>query len=273
MMRIGKGNYQGKPVFFIVEENGLGILSGDQDSIMAGDRQTEMVVSPDKIEVRNPISPPNIYCLAKNYPEHAAESGASATSSPQAFLKPVSSISWTGKPLELPWFSNAIDYEAELVCVIGKAAHNISRKNALDYVFGYTVGNDISDRYHQYQSPLGFMAKGYPGFAPIGPYVLTADEFEGPPDLAIQMRLNGKTMQNARTSEMNMKVPEIIEFLSRYYMLLPGDLIFTGTPSGPGHFRKPPTYLKAGDEMECEIEKIGILRNKVLSPVQSAATS
>ncbi|MCL4332287.1 MAG: fumarylacetoacetate hydrolase family protein [Candidatus Thermoplasmatota archaeon] len=264
-MRIGRGIYDGRPVYFIKGESGVEILHGSQEEIMGGNFSTDVTVSETSVEPRNPVVPGNIYCLARNYPEHSRESGSEASGFPAVFMKPTSSVSWSGMPIEIPWFSKMIDYETELVCIVGKSAHGVSRKEALDHVFGYTVGNDVSDRFHQFQSTLGYLAKAYPGYAPLGPYITTADEFDGLPDLRIRTMLNGKAMQDARTSEMGHDISEIIEYLSRYFLLLPGDVIFTGTPQGPGYFRKPPSFLRDGDILESEIERIGSLRNPVVT--------
>jgi len=156
-----------------------------------------------------------------------------------------------------------LDYEGELAVIIGKEGKRISKENAFDYVFGYSIINDVSARDLQFSEGQWVRAKSLDTFAPFGPCIVTKDEIENPQNLRIQTRLNGELMQDDNTGSMIFKIPDLIEFVSRNITLVPGDIISTGTPSGVGHFKNPPRYLVPGSEVEVEIEKIGILRNKV----------
>jgi 2-keto-4-pentenoate hydratase/2-oxohepta-3-ene-1,7-dioic acid hydratase in catechol pathway len=159
--------------------------------------------------------------------------------------------------------SSQIDYEVELAIVIGKKGQNISRQDAMDYIFGYTVLNDISARDLQKQSKQFFKGKSLDGSCPMGPWLVTADAITDPNNLTITSRVNGVTKQNSSTRHMIFDIPAIIEYLSLGMTLLPGDIIATGTPSGVGFARTPPEYLQPGDVVECEIEQIGLIRNQI----------
>jgi 2-keto-4-pentenoate hydratase/2-oxohepta-3-ene-1,7-dioic acid hydratase in catechol pathway len=153
-----------------------------------------------------------------------------------------------------------VDYEAELAVIIGKTAFRISREEAEGVIFGYTIINDISARDIQTQHAQWFFGKSLDGFCPMGPHIVSRDEIN-PANLKIQCRVNGKTRQSSNTSKLIFDIPEIISTLSQGITLFPGDIIATGTPAGIGHAMNPPQYLKSGDKVECEIEKIGILTN------------
>jgi 2-keto-4-pentenoate hydratase/2-oxohepta-3-ene-1,7-dioic acid hydratase in catechol pathway len=159
-----------------------------------------------------------------------------------------------------------VDYEAELAVVIGKQAKNVSPREAMDYIFGYTCANDVSARDWQFDKQKGQWARGksFDTFCPLGPWIVTRDEIDNPNDLAIRAVLNGRTVQEARTSEMIFNIQTIISTLSRSMTLLPGTVILTGTPEGVGFTRQPPLFLQAGDVINVAIEKIGTLTNRVV---------
>ena len=211
--------------------------------------------------------PGKILCIGLNYRDHAAETGSPIPTEPIVFSKFATAVVGPEQPVVLPKVSNEVDYEAELVVVIGKAGKNISREQAFSHVAGYVVGNDVSARDWQKGRPGGqwLLGKTPDTFAPIGPWLVTADEVHEPHDLRIQLRLNGQTVQDSRTTELIFGVDQLIAHISQLVTLEPGDLIFTGTPPGVGAARKPPLFLKDGDVMEVEIESVGVLKNPVVA--------
>lgn len=214
-----------------------------------------------------PIAPTSILCIGLNYREHAAESGAKPPEIPVLFVKGINALQNPNDPIEIPRHlpSEEVDYECELAVVIGKACKNVSRENALDYVLGYTCANDVSARDWQIKKGGGQWCRGkfFDTFAPLGPCLVTTDDIPNPNALGIKTVLNGETMQDLNTSDMIFDVPSLIEFLSGSTTLLPGTVILTGTPQGVGMARKPPRWLKDGDTVTIEIEKIGALTNPV----------
>lgn len=206
-----------------------------------------------------------LICIGKNYAEHAAEMGGETPESPVVFSKFSSAINSPGGQIALPEISNQVDFEAELVVVIGRSGKDIAQTDAFEHVFGYCCGNDISARDWQKGTPGGqwLLGKTFDGFAPLGPYITTKDEIPDPHNLQIQLRLNGQTMQRSNTSQLIFRIDFLIAHLSKFVTLIPGDLIFTGTPAGVGAGRKPPVFLKPGDQLEVEIEGLGVLKNSV----------
>jgi 2-keto-4-pentenoate hydratase/2-oxohepta-3-ene-1,7-dioic acid hydratase in catechol pathway len=223
---------------------------------------------PEKIaKLLAPIVPTALLCIGLNYRRHAEEGNAKIPEYPILFVKGPNALQNPGDPIEIPTHlaSHEVDYEAELVVVIGQRCKNVSREKALDYVLGYTCGNDVSARDWQKQKGGSQWCRGkfFDTFAPMGPCIVTRDEIPQPNALKIRTLLNGEAVQDWTTRDMIFDVPTLIEFLSGSTTLLPGTVIFTGTPHGVGMGRKPPRYLKAGDEVIVEIEKIGSLRNPV----------
>jgi 2-keto-4-pentenoate hydratase/2-oxohepta-3-ene-1,7-dioic acid hydratase in catechol pathway len=211
-----------------------------------------------------PKPPKNIFCLAVNYPDHAKEGGREPPKNPVLFTKPWTSIVGTEDPVIYPKTARKLDYEAELAIVMGKGGRRIPEEEAYNYVAGYTILNDISEREIQFNDRQFFRAKSFDSFAPMGPYLVTRDEIADPHNLKIQLRVNGETRQNGNTKNMIFRIPFIISFISQAITLESGDIISTGTPSGVGIYAKPePRLLKIGDILEAEIESIGILRNRV----------
>jgi 2-keto-4-pentenoate hydratase/2-oxohepta-3-ene-1,7-dioic acid hydratase in catechol pathway len=238
-------------------------ISGD---ILGDYRITDRIVKPGKILA--PIMPPNILCIGLNYKKHAAESNLPPPARPVLFIKNTASLQNPGDPIELPTklASTKVDYECELAVVIGRRCKNVSKANALSYVLGYTCGNDVSAR--DWQRDFGggqwCQAKSFDTFCPLGPVLVTRDEIPNPNKLRIRTILNGETMQDWNTDDMVFDVPSLIEFLSGSKTLLPGTVILTGTPHGVGFARNPPVFLKAGDKVTVDIEKIGELTNPVI---------
>jgi 2-keto-4-pentenoate hydratase/2-oxohepta-3-ene-1,7-dioic acid hydratase in catechol pathway len=235
-------------------------------SVLGAFTATDRPVKPGKLLA--PIVPPNILAIGLNYRKHAEEGGKGIPERPMLFIKSTTSLQNPGDPIELPrkLASSEVDYECELAVVIGRTCKNISRANALDYVLGYTAANDVSARDWQIRLNGGQFCQGksFDTFCPLGPVLVTPDEIPNPNALWIKTILNGETMQDWSTSDMIFDVPALIEFLSGSKTLLAGTVILTGTPHGVGYVRKPPVFLKAGDTVTIEIEKIGALTNPVV---------
>ena len=229
--------------------------------------------SPTDVRWHAPIPRPlkNIVCLGLNYASHVRETTKldkpmKVPDVPVFFTKASTSASGPYDPI--PWDRSAtsqVDYEAELGVIVGIGGKNIRRDAALDHVFGYTVINDVSARDLQFGHKQWFKGKSLDGFCPMGPVVVTADEFGDPQKKRITLRVNGETRQDATTGDMIFPVNVILEYLSQGMTIEPGDIIATGTPEGVGLGRTPPEYLKDGDVVETEIEGIGVLRNRVMT--------
>lgn len=221
---------------------------------------------PTTVDIVAPIPQPDkVICIGLNYADHAAETGAEIPSEPVVFNKFPQTIIAHGETILLPPNSSQVDYEAELVVIIGKAAKNVSRADAMSHVFGYSCGHDVSARDWQKGRPGGqwLLGKTFDTFAPLGPAIVTADEIDAPGELDICLRLNGVTMQQSNTRQLIFGIEQLIEHLSSVVTLVPGDVIFTGTPPGVGAARKPPVFLKNGDTVEVEIQGVGLLVNHV----------
>ena len=209
--------------------------------------------------------PEKVICIGVNYADHAAEVGIEVPNEPVVFNKFVSSLIAHGDTIRLPKVSDRVDYEAELVVVIGKRGRDIARQNAYDYVAGYCCGNDVSARDWQKEKPARqwLLGKTFDTFAPFGPELVLKDEIADPMQLGIQLRLNGRVMQVSNTNQCIFDIPALIAYISQVVTLEVGDLIYTGTPPGVGDMRKPPVYLQPGDTVEVEIESLGTLKNFV----------
>jgi len=218
--------------------------------------------------------PSQVFAVGLNYRDHAAEGGIALPTSPMIFTKFPASLAGPFDTITLP--PGSVDFEAELVAVIGRRAYEVAERDAWSYVAGLTVGQDISERELQLQPPAPqqfSLAKSYPGFAPLGPVLVTPDELDDPDDLELGCRLNGEEMQRARTSDMIFPVPRLVAYLSSILPLFPGDVIFTGTPSGIGWVRDPKRLLQEGDELVTYVTGIGAMRHSfraVRRPVAAA---
>lgn len=208
------------------------------------------------------LNPEKIICVGLNYADHAAESNMDIPEYPVLFSKFNNALSAHKQIIPLPKTASHFDYEAELVIVIGKEAKNVSKEEALDYVFGYTVGNDLSARDLQFRTPQWLLGKSPDNFGPIGPAIVTADEVDTG-NLDISLKVNGEVKQSANTSQMIFDCATIISYLSQHITLKPGDLIFSGTPEGVvmGYPEDQRQWLKSGDEIEVYIENVGTLVN------------
>jgi len=214
-----------------------------------------------------PLVPTDILCIGLNYRDHAAESSSRVPANPMLFIKGGNTLNDPGAVIPMPRLSSEIDFEGELAVIIGKSAKDVSRADALKHVFGYTIANDVTARDWQRNKDLGggqfARGKSFDGFCPLGPVIMTADEIPYPNTLKIKTTLNGQVMQNDSTTNMIFDVPALIESLSSTMTLREGAIVLTGTPSGVGFARTPPVWMKAGDRISVEIEKIGILENVV----------
>jgi 2-keto-4-pentenoate hydratase/2-oxohepta-3-ene-1,7-dioic acid hydratase in catechol pathway len=213
-----------------------------------------------------PLEPRAILCIGLNYRAHAVETNAPLPSFPVLFFKNPASLNHPGGAIEIPRFlpSAKVDWECELAVIIGRTCRNVLREEALDYVLGYTCGNDVSARDWQKEGGSQWCrGKSFDTFCPLGPIIVTTDELPAPNALGIRTRVNGETLQESNTSDMIFDIPTLIEFLSASTTLLPGTVILTGTPSGVGMARNPPRFLAEGDVVEVEIDQIGTLRNTV----------
>jgi 2-keto-4-pentenoate hydratase/2-oxohepta-3-ene-1,7-dioic acid hydratase in catechol pathway len=250
----------------------LGIPSGHGHvQVATGDLFAGLVPTDRSVEVANylaPVAPENIFCIGLNYGAHAEETGAKTTENPVVFMKPSTALNHPELPIILPKacrYGPEVDYEAELAVVIGKRAKDVPVEKALDYVLGYTCGNDVSARRWQKHGGGGQWVRGksFDGFCPLGPVLVTADEVPDPQSLDLRCILNNEVMQEGNTIDMIFPVAELIAFLSEDTTLLPGTVIMTGTPPGVGFARDPQLFLKDGDTVEVEIEGIGRLVNPV----------
>lgn len=210
-------------------------------------------------------NPRKIICVARNYGKHAAEAGFELHVAPSLFIRFARSLIADGDPIIVPRVSVRCDWEAELALVIGKEAKHVAKEDAYSVIAGYTIFNDVSIRDWQLRKPpIQFGAgKNFDGSGPLGPDLVTADEVANPHDLGITLTVNGETMQDANTEEMLFDIPTLIEHISTFTTLEPGDIIATGTPAGVGNFREPPLYLKAGDVVRIEIDQVGVQQNPV----------
>jgi 2-keto-4-pentenoate hydratase/2-oxohepta-3-ene-1,7-dioic acid hydratase in catechol pathway len=219
----------------------------------------------ENLKLAAPIeNPSKIICVGLNYRDHCEETGTPIPEKPIFFCKFPSSIIGPDQPIYWPLGSSSqVDYEAELAVVIKKTCKGISPEQAWDYIAGYTMLNDISARDAQFADGQWIRGKSFDSFCPLGPFIVTPDEVGDPDNLSIRCRLNGALMQDSNTGKMIFKLPELISYLSQTITLEPGDILSTGTPHGVGFSRKPPVYLKSGDQLEVEIENLGVLKNDV----------
>jgi 2-keto-4-pentenoate hydratase/2-oxohepta-3-ene-1,7-dioic acid hydratase in catechol pathway len=248
-MKIARFEHKGQIVWGSVHDDGIYLLTGD---IFAGAKETKEKVPPGSVKLLPPVLPSKIIGIGLNYKKHIEESPFKAPDVPMIFFKPPTSVIGHLDSIILP-DSNKVDYEGELGIVIGKKAKNVKESEALNYVLGCTIVNDVSARDFHRQDNSFARSKGVDTFCPFGPYIVTG---LNPDNLKIETRLNGKTVQSSNTNDLLFKVPQLISFASKYFTLLPGDLIATGTPAGIG-------AIKSGDVIEVEVEGIGVLKNSV----------
>ena len=269
---------------------GAGVLLGDQVVALASAGFPDMLSvlasesSLDRIRdfVKNPPAgsthplsavrllapvprPPKLICVGLNYRDHAAEARQEIPTVPTIFAKFSNTVIGPGEPIVLPKNSRKTDYEAEFAFVIGAGGRHIAAEDWQQHVFGYTIFNDVSARDIQSQTSQWMLGKSFDTFAPMGPYLVSADEVPDPHALDLSLSIGGEVLQHSNTRELIFKIPELIAHLSSVVTLEPGDVVATGTPSGVGFARKPPRYLKPGDEVVIRIEGVGELRNPVIA--------
>jgi 2-keto-4-pentenoate hydratase/2-oxohepta-3-ene-1,7-dioic acid hydratase in catechol pathway len=219
-----------------------------------------------RVEFPGPMRPGKIVCIGLNYLDHIREQNAEVPEQPVVFAKFPTAVIGAGDPIPIDeGLTERVDWEVELAVVIGRTARRVEVADALDYVFGYTVANDLSARDLQYGDGQWVRGKSLDGFCPLGPEIVTADEIADPQKLALRTTVNGEVVQDSSTSEMVFGVAELIAFCSRSFTLEPGDVLLTGTPWGCGEFMDPPRSLHPGDVVEVSIEGIGVLRNPVVA--------
>ena len=245
-----------------------GELNGEMIHLLSGNflepdcTEVQVCVPLSHVQLLSPVDPPNVLCIGLNYKSHAEESEMELPDHPLIFLKTTTAVTGPEMPILLPRMApEEVDYEGELAIVIGKSAKNVSAEDACDYIFGYTIANDVSARDCQLrQDSQWARGKSFDTFCPIGPFVTTDVD---PLHLSIKTKVNGQILQDGNTENMIFNVPELVSFCSHAMTLLPGTVILSGTPEGVGFTRVPPVFLKENDLVEIEIENLGVLRNTV----------
>lgn len=275
-MKLATYEYQGKVSVGVVQGETIARVESAPDMLtliergVAGISVARESIPLSQVQLLAPVPRPrkNIFALGRNYAEHAKESAAARgekVGPPVVFTKAPTTVNAPfGEIVVDPTVSVQIDWEVELAVIIGKRARKVSQNDALSHVFGYTVLNDVTARDLQNRTSQFFVGKSIDGYCPMGPWIVTADEIPNPQNLNLKCCVNGVVKQQGNTSDMLYTVAFVIEDLSRMMTLEPGDIITTGTPAGVGFARKPPEFLKAGDVLESEVEKIGVMRNRVL---------
>jgi len=258
-MKLARIRTDRQTAYAVIEANGFRLIDGD----LYGDwNQTDRTVPPDTATLLAPVDPPQIVAIGLNYQKHAVESGIPVPDHPLLFVKTVNTVVGPDRPIILPAMApGEVDYEAELVVVIGARAKSVSEDKALDHVLGYTCGNDVSARDCQLRLDKQWArGKCFDTFAPVGPWIET--DMDGD-NAAISLTLNGEVMQDSNTSDMVFSCKQLVSYVSHCMTLLPGSIIMTGTPEGVGFGRQPPVWLKPDDIVNVQIEGIGSLSNPV----------
>jgi len=252
-----KGKLPDSMIALLEQENGLSLAQ----KVVA---EAEDGLPLEDVTLLAPVpSPSKVIAIGQNYMDHCREQGVEPPTSPMIFAKFSTAV--IGPGAEIRWdpkLTTSVDYEVELAVVIGRVARRISAADALDYVAGYTVCNDVSARDLQFGDKQWVRGKSLDTFCPLGPWIVTKDEIAAPQNLHVRTVLNGEVMQDSNTREMIFGVRYLVEFASQAFTLLPGDVIITGTPPGVGFFRSPSVFLRDGDEISVEIEGIGTLANR-----------
>jgi 2-keto-4-pentenoate hydratase/2-oxohepta-3-ene-1,7-dioic acid hydratase in catechol pathway len=221
-----------------------------------------------EVKLKAPIPrPKKLLCVGLNYRDHAIETNSEIPSVPTIFAKMSTSVIAAGENIVLPKVSKSPDYEAEFAFVIGRGGRHIKAEDWAQHVFGYTIVNDVSGRDYQKATTQWLMGKSFDTFAPMGPWIVTADEIPDPHNVDVQIEINGEQLQNSNTRELIFKIPDLIAFLSSVFTLEPGDIVSTGTPAGVGVARNPQRFLRPGDDVIVKIPAIGELRNPVVAEV------
>lgn len=222
--------------------------------------QAEHTIALEQVHLLPPIARPGkIMAMGLNYADHVAEAGLEIPKHQVWFCKQPNTVHPPFAPIQIPRTSTSVDYEVELVFVIGKRGRHVSKANAPDHVFGYCVGNDVTARDWQMRTPQWVLGKSFDSYGPFGPWITTADEIGDPHRLGIRSIVNDEVRQNSNTRELIFDVFDQVAYLSQAMTLEPGDIVFSGTPGGIGAAMKPPVFLKAGDRVRCEIDELGAI--------------
>ncbi len=258
-----------QPEAGVVRDGQVAGLGMDMLSVCAADKVPETRgpwYDLASVKLHAPVPrPPKLICVGLNYRDHATESRSEIPSVPTIFNKFPNVVIGPGDPIVLPKASRKPDYEAEFAFVIGKGGRNIPAERAMEHVLGYTIINDVTARDFQTATTQWLMGKTFDSFCPMGPWIVTADEIEDPHNLDISLEIGGETLQKSNTRELVFQIPRLIEYVSTAVTLEPGDVFATGTPAGVGFARRPPRWLKAGEEIVVRIGKIGELRNPTIA--------
>ncbi len=251
----------GKPVHVVIGDKGYHPIKGCVFGDWSVDSSTTL---PIDSRLLAPVDPPNVLAIGLNYRAHAMEGGETLPERPLLFIKATTTVCGPSDPIVLPRIApDHVDYECELAIIIGQKAKHVSEEDALDYVLGYTCGNDVSARDCQLEIDRQWArGKSFDNFCPLGPWIETDLD---PDNARVTSRVNGKTMQDSNTNDLIFSCAKLVSYLSENLTLLPGTVIMTGTPSGVGFARKPPVFLHAGDVVDIEIEGIGVLTNHVIA--------
>lgn len=247
-------------------------IEGGQKTLLAAKSVIDRggsIIPRDSVKIVAPIyNPDKVLCVGMNYKDHCKEQNAPVPIEPVIFNKFPSSIIGPTEDLQYPEETQKLDWEVELTIVIGKDAKRVQESDAMNYVFGYTVAHDVSARDWQLEPGKNggqwLIGKAMDGFCPLGPAIVMKEDINDPHNLGLRCRVNGVTKQDSNTNQLVHKTAAMVSFISRFMTLRPGDVILTGTPPGVGVFRKPPEYLKRGDVVECEIDGIGKVVNKIV---------
>lgn len=247
-------------------------IEGGQKTLLAAKSVIDRggsIIPRDSVKIVAPIyNPDKVLCVGMNYKDHCEEQNAPVPIEPVIFNKFPSSIIGPTEDLQYPKETQKLDWEVELTIVIGKDAKRVQESDAMNYVFGYTVAHDVSARDWQLEPGRNggqwLIGKAMDGFCPLGPAIVMKEDINDPHNLGLRCRVNGVTKQDSNTNQLVHKTAAMVSFISRFMTLRPGDVILTGTPPGVGVFRKPPEYLKRGDVVECEIDGIGKVVNKIV---------
>ena len=271
-MRLARVRRGGKLCLAVKSENGWVETPTTLAEIAAGAEPTRKGEAIADAELGPLLGHPRkIICVGRNYSEHTREMGNTESPWPEIFLRMSNTVIGPFDDIRLPAVSEQVDYEGELAVVIGRGGRHVPAAEAAEAILGYTIVNDVTVRDWQHRGKQWSPGKNFDGTLPVGPELVTVDELDVG-DLKLETRLNGETVQSASTAQLIFPVPDLIEFISSWVTLEPGDLICTGTPGGVGAARKPPLWLKDGDVVEVEIEGIGALRNPVVADGRTPAT-
>jgi 2-keto-4-pentenoate hydratase/2-oxohepta-3-ene-1,7-dioic acid hydratase in catechol pathway len=260
----------GFPDMLALISGGAGALT--KISNLIAEASQDRLIGLASVSLTAPIPrPPKVICVGLNYRDHAIESRMEIPKVPTIFCKFSTAVIGPGENIVLPRNSTQPDYEAEFAFIIGKGGRHIAPERWQEYIFGYTNLNDVSARDFQMATTQWIMGKTFDTFCPMGPWVVTADEISDPHSLDIKISVNGETLQSSNTRHLIFRIPDLIVHLSSVFTLEPGDVVSTGTPAGVGFARKPPRFLKPGDEVVVEVEGLGALRNSVIAEAQAAS--